>query len=106
MSSVHDFLRTPPTSARPELDRLNGPKKSKSKPSPQNLPRLLVGYRHLARVGIDFSYKHLLEMMEHGEFPRLVRLSANRVAWRWADIEAWAASREVVLRQNDAIEEV
>lgn len=28
-------------------------------------------------------------------FPAPVRLSANCTRWRWADIEAWEASREV-----------
>lgn len=35
-------------------------------------------------------------MIEEGDFPRPIRLSPGRVAWRRTDINKWLETREVV----------
>lgn len=41
--------------------------------------------------------------MARGEFPKPVRIGANRVAWRLSDLEAWRDSRpEATYRTKEA----
>ena len=55
-----------------------------------------VTYPDLARQhGITYTREHINRLINRGEFPASVQLSANRIAWRLADIEAWKASRPV-----------
>jgi predicted DNA-binding transcriptional regulator AlpA len=43
--------------------------------------------------GIPYCRAHLYRLIKSGEFPRPVRLSAGRVAFRQADIRDWIKSR-------------
>jgi prophage regulatory protein len=43
--------------------------------------------------GIPYSKAQLARLEKAGEFPRRVRLSANRVAWVEGEIVAWCAAR-------------
>ncbi len=53
-----------------------------------------ISYRDLKSVyGIPYSWAHLARLEAKAEFPRRVRLSAKRVAWVQAEIEAWCAAR-------------
>ena len=45
----------------------------------------------------SLSRTSIYRLEAKGEFPRRVRLSAARVAWPKAAIEAWAASRKTVV---------
>jgi prophage regulatory protein len=58
------------------------------------LPPILVSFEGLGQCGIGYSRKHLIDMVKRNEFPRPVRLSKNRIAWRWPDIQEWASTRE------------
>jgi prophage regulatory protein len=40
-----------------------------------------------------FCRVHLNRMIKRGEFPRPVRISANRIGWREADIDEFLANR-------------
>jgi predicted DNA-binding transcriptional regulator AlpA len=62
--------------------------------APQDAPRY-VTYRELRRYGINFSRKHLLDLMRAGKFPQARQLSANRVAWLLAEILAHCLTRPV-----------
>lgn len=43
----------------------------------------------------DLSKPTIYRLMKTGNFPRPVKLSPNRVAWRKADIMAWLDARPV-----------
>lgn len=43
--------------------------------------------------GIGFSRAHLARLEKAGNFPRRVKLSANRVVWIESEILAWCAAR-------------
>ncbi|WP_170593172.1 helix-turn-helix transcriptional regulator [Ruegeria lacuscaerulensis] len=64
----------------------------------QDKRRLLLDYDDLKKMGIKFSREQFRRMEMDGRFPKRIRLSASRVAWKLSDIEAWVASRPVGLR--------
>jgi prophage regulatory protein len=45
----------------------------------------------LARTGMRRAWTY--NEIQHGRFPRPVKLGVRAVAWRSADIDAWIASR-------------
>jgi prophage regulatory protein len=54
-----------------------------------------IGFPDLKDLyGIPYSWAHLARLEAAGEFPRRVRLSAKRVVWVRAEIEAWCEARE------------
>jgi len=63
-------------------------------PSPPNCP--FVIYDELREFGIPFSRKHLLDLMRRSLFPQARQISANRVAWIRAEIEAYVSTRPIV----------
>ena len=46
----------------------------------------------LARVGLRRSTVY--QLMDTGEFPASVRLTANAVGWLSSDVDAWIAGRQ------------
>ena len=42
---------------------------------------------------VPFSPNHLRRLEAQGDFPRRVRIGANRIAWPRAEVEAWLAGR-------------
>lgn len=71
---------------------LDGPETPRQ-PRPTNpgtAPVLLNMHRVCARTSL--SPMTVRRMIERERFPRPVRLSQQRIAWRTADIEAWEAS--------------
>jgi predicted DNA-binding transcriptional regulator AlpA len=62
-------------------------------PSPPGSP--LIIYEELAGYGIRHSRKHLLDLMRAKKFPAARQISANRVAWVRAEIEAYVDSLPV-----------
>ena len=42
---------------------------------------------------VPFSPNHLRRLEAQGDFPRRVRIGANRIAWLRAEVEAWLAGR-------------
>ena len=42
---------------------------------------------------VPFSPNHLRRLEAQGDFPRRVRIVANRIAWLRAEVEAWLAGR-------------
>lgn len=42
---------------------------------------------------VPFSPNHLRRLEAQGDFPRRVRVGANRIAWLRAEVEAWLAGR-------------
>ncbi len=63
-----------------------------SSQSPE-VKRIIADAKTLRAMGIPYSGEHLRRMEAAGLFPKRIRLSAGRVAWRIADIEEWLASR-------------
>jgi prophage regulatory protein len=55
---------------------------------------LLVSAKRLQSV-ISISRATAYRLMRSGAFPRPVRLSPGRVAWRLVDLERWAEQRSV-----------
>ncbi|MFM9941764.1 MAG: helix-turn-helix transcriptional regulator [Hyphomicrobiaceae bacterium] len=58
---------------------------------------------HLRFLTIDkvcelttYTPQHIYRLERAGNFPNRVRLGANRVAWKLAEIEDWFAKRPVV----------
>ena len=43
-----------------------------------------------------YTAQHVYRLERSGKFPNRVRIGANRVAWRLAEIEQWFAARPVV----------
>ena len=54
---------------------------------------IFVSYAQLADYGIGYCRVHLRRLIERGDLPRPVQLSANQVAWRERDLKKWQASR-------------
>lgn len=46
------------------------------------------------------SKSTLYRLMDEGLFPRPVRLSVNRVAWRASDVSAWIDTRPTAKREG------
>ena len=53
----------------------------------------LMDYQDLRAVGIKYSRPHLWRLYTTNKFPKPIKLSASRNAWRAEDIEAWVADR-------------
>jgi prophage regulatory protein len=50
----------------------------------------LITFQDLsAQKGIAYSRDHLRRMVNCGAFPKPIRLSSARIAWREADIDSW-----------------
>jgi prophage regulatory protein len=60
-------------------------------PDPDTAPVFLNMRQVRARTGL--GEMTLRRLIEKGRFPRPVRLTRQRVAWRVADVEAWEVSR-------------
>jgi predicted DNA-binding transcriptional regulator AlpA len=59
-------------------------------PSPPGCP--LVVYDELVQFGIQFSRKHILDLMRASKFPAARQISQNRVGWLRSEIEAHVAA--------------
>ena len=64
-------------------------------PDPAAPPVFLNMRQVRARIGL--GEMTLRRQVEQGRFPRPVRLTRQRVAWRTVDVEAWEASRSEVV---------
>ena len=62
-----------------------------------NLPpdEVLITFNELFTIcGIPRHRRDQIRgMTKRGEFPKPIRLSPNRIAWRFSEVEAWKASR-------------
>ena len=45
---------------------------------------------------IPYTPQHIYRLETAGKFPKRIRIGANRVAWRQADILKWVAERPTV----------
>jgi prophage regulatory protein len=57
--------------------------------------------------GIGYTRRHLRDLVRAGKFPKPVDLSAARIAWVEAEIDAWQAEKAAArdLAPNDAVEQ-
>ena len=53
----------------------------------------LLDYDDLVAAGIKYSRPHLWRLYSSGKFPKPIKLSASRNAWRCEDVERWIADR-------------
>jgi prophage regulatory protein len=53
----------------------------------------LLTYDDLREIGLPYSRCHLWRLYKSDKFPRPIKLSASRNAWRAEEIEAWIAER-------------
>lgn len=53
----------------------------------------LLPYNSLQAKGVIYSRMHLRRLERDGGFPKHVRVSANRIAWVEAEVDAWIAAR-------------
>lgn len=60
-----------------------------------NLSEVTLMKRKQVEAATSLSRSTIYDMMGKGTFPKPVRLSPTRVAWREKDIVAWLASRVV-----------
>ena len=51
-----------------------------------------------------YTPQHIYRLERAGKWPKRVRIGANRVGWRLADVEKWFAERPVVQPPNAADE--
>jgi prophage regulatory protein len=42
---------------------------------------------------IRYSAQHLRRLEDQGDFPRRIRIGANRIAWSRAAVEQWVSER-------------
>jgi hypothetical protein len=56
----------------------------------------LVTPRELPALGIRYHPNHLRRLWTGGRFPRPIRLSPRRIAWRKSEILQWIAAKERV----------
>ncbi len=54
--------------------------------------RVLIDRRRLHEI-VPLSERTVLDMEQRGEFPKRFTLSARRVAWGLAEVEAWIDER-------------
>lgn len=55
--------------------------------------RLLTFDRLKPEKGVPYSRQHIYVLVEQGDFPKPIRLSPRRIAWRDSDIEKWIEER-------------
>jgi prophage regulatory protein len=55
--------------------------------------RTLIGFEGLKGRGVGYSKSRLWQLEAEGKFPRRVHLSAVRVVWVEAEIDAWIKER-------------
>ena len=60
--------------------------------STQNIELELIFAEEVSRR-IPYSANHLRRLEAQGDFPRRVRIGANRIAWLRDEVEAWLADR-------------
>jgi predicted DNA-binding transcriptional regulator AlpA len=53
----------------------------------------LMSYDDLVAAGIKYSRPHLWRLYSTGKFPKPIKLSLSRNAWRVEDVEAWIEAR-------------
>lgn len=71
------------------IEQTKKPPRDYSKP-----PAMLVGREELrGRYGIEYSREHLWRLEKSGQFPKSIKLTANRCAWLAGEIEAWIVAR-------------
>ena len=63
-------------------------------------PLRVISWRELSEM-IPFTRQHVLRLEKAGKFPRRLKLGQRRVAWVYAEIEAWIGER-VALRDIQA----
>lgn len=51
--------------------------------------RRMLGPKDLPAKGITYHMNHLRRLIQAGDFPKPVRLSAHRIAWTEDAIDAW-----------------
>jgi Prophage CP4-57 regulatory protein (AlpA) len=54
---------------------------------------ILVNYDWLERAGILANRMDCRRKQLQEGFPPPLQLSANKIAWRWSEVEAWLATR-------------
>jgi prophage regulatory protein len=69
------------------------PPKAPKPPKPSESPIYLIPPDRLPDHGIDLSNSYRLRLEKEGRFPRRVRLSPRRYAYRWDEILAYTAAR-------------
>jgi prophage regulatory protein len=63
------------------------------------LPRRLLNFGQLRRIGIIFSREHLWRLEAANKFPRRLYLSPQKIAWFEDEILQWLGQRAAE-RQN------
>lgn len=58
---------------------------------PETVPELMLAGEVNKRI--PYSQVHLRRMERQGQFPRRVRVGANRVGWVRAEVEQWLQDR-------------
>lgn len=53
----------------------------------------LIGRDRLPDLGICYAPDYLRRMVKRGAFPKPVRLSPRKLAWRESDLTAWIAAK-------------
>lgn len=53
------------------------------------------------KIATSLSKTLIYTLIRSGRFPRPLRLSANRVAWRLSDVQAWIAGHSAPMGDAD-----
>jgi len=66
-----------------------------SKPPPR-----MLSYEDLAAKGIPFHRNYLRSLWDNGEFPKPIKLSARKLAWREDEVDNWLLDRMAASRRG------
>ena len=67
-------------------------KLNQSSPTPSRSPSRLLGRRKVEEM-TDRSRSWIYDAIEHGDFPKPVRVGVRAVAWHEDEVVAWIESR-------------
>lgn len=100
ITSTHSEARVAPVTGRVETYALaghivNAPPSAQpevSSDAPRNEPIRMLRLAQVATM-TGLSKAKVYELQRQGDFPRRVQLTAGRVAWVEAEVQAWLAAR-------------
>ena len=66
-------------------------------------PLRVISQRELSEM-IPFTRQHILRLEKAGKFPRRIQIGTRRVAWIYAEIEAWVAQCALQRGEQGSVE--
>jgi len=74
-----------------------------TKPLPESLNELrMLTMKQVCEL-TSYCPQHIYRLERLGRFPKRVRMGANRICYRFTDVQAWLQARQPVNPANDNI---